>query len=102
MAKFDLYNALQENGFQVEDPENINCLVRKDFESEVEVLWYGKTKTTMAVEVWFNEDRTVCRAYYYLDQPERRFSPFKVKTHLTDKKAFNAIKQTIENKSYEF
>lgn len=98
--KFNLYQELQNHGFRA---ENDNCLVRDDFESEVEVAWYGKTKTTMAVEIWFNEDKTSCRAYYYLDQSQgRRFRPYKVKTHLSEKRAFNAIKQTVENKGYEF
>lgn len=99
--KFNLYEALQNNGFTV-DPYNDGdngYMVRDDFENEVEVAWYGKQKSTLEIGVQFNESRTVCTVYYYKDGFKRAF---KVKTHLTDKRAFNAIRETVKNNGFEF
>lgn len=96
--KFNLYEELQNNGFKVSN-ESDQALVRGDFSREIEVAWYGMQRSTMKVEVWFNPEKTVCRAYYYSDGCYRAF---KVKDHLADKRAFNAIKATVENNGYAF
>lgn len=96
--KFDLYQELVNAGFEAgSDPKQ---LVR-EFHMECEVCWYGKQDTAIVAEVWFNEDHTVCKAYYYYDRIARN-RQFKEKVHLSEKRAFNAIKQTVENKGFEF
>lgn len=96
--KFDLYQELVNEGFEVQ--ENDHCLV-KEFHMECEICWYGKQDTAIVAEIWFNEEHTVCKAYYYYDYICRS-RQFKEKTHLAEKRAFNAIKATIENKGFEF
>ena len=51
----------------------------------------------MDVEVVFNQEHTALSAYYW-DGGRR---PFKEKTHLNEKRAFNAIAQTIANKGFQ-
>lgn len=48
-------------------------------------------------EVVFNADHTTVTAYYW----DGGISPFKAKIHLNEKRAFNAIKQTIKNHEFE-
>ena len=101
MAKFNLIEALEANGFQ-RNPfgeEDMGLVLVKDYSKEVEVAWFGMQKSTISVEVYFNPEMTVCKAFYY-QQGSRR--AFKEKTHLADKRAFNAIKNTVEYKGFEF
>ena len=99
MAKrFDLYQELVNAGFEV--GINSQQLVR-EFHMECEVCWYGRQDSVIVAEVWFNEEHTVCKAYYYYDRIARN-RQFKEKTHLAEKRAFNAIKATIENKGFQF
>lgn len=98
MKKFDLYQELLNAGFKAQ--ENPNQLV-KEYHKEVEVCWYGKQDSVIVAEVWFNEERTTCKAYYYYDCI-RRSRQFKEKVHLNEKRAFNAIRATVENKGFEF
>ena len=97
--KFDLYQELANNGFDV-DPYNDgdDSYLVKCFEKEVEVCWYGKQKSTLEIGVQFNPERTTCRVYYYKDGFKRAF---KVKDHMADKRAFNAIKETAKNNGFE-
>lgn len=96
--KFDLYEALISAGFQAQ--ENERHLV-KEYHKEVEVVWYGMQDSAIVAEVWFNEDHTTCKAYYYYDRIAYS-RQFKEKVHLSDRRAYNAIKATVENKGFEF
>lgn len=96
--RFDLYQELVNAGFVV--GENPHQLVR-EYHREVEVCWYGKQDSVIVAEVWFNEDHSTCKAYYYYDSICRSCQ-FKEKVHLSEKRAFNAIKATVENKGFEF
>lgn len=96
MKKFDLYEALLENGFEeVEDSIGRKSL-HKHYEKEVEVCWYGKRLSTFDVAVHFNSDRSYLCVYYY-DSP----ALLKRKEHYNNKRAYNAIRDTLENKGYQ-
>lgn len=98
--KFDLYEELMNKGFHRESQIGATeRLIRDDFTRECEVLWYGVQRSTMMVEVVFNAEHTVCKAFYYQNGFRR---PFKEKVHMNDKRAFNAIKATVENNRYSF
>lgn len=99
MKKFDLYEELLANGFvAVKNVGSEYYHLEKHYEKEVEVCWYGKQEVHFDVEIYFNADHSCVRAYYY----NQSRTPFKVKSHLNDKRAFNAIKATVENNGYAF
>lgn len=95
---FNLAEELKKAGYT----ESINTWgskeLTKKYSDVVDVLWYGKQERQMTVTVVFNNDETSCRANYY----DGGKSPFKVKTHLNEKRALNAIRQTVENHEYIF
>ena len=90
MKKFDLVNALKENGFELKDSHEVMSVpyaVRKfsaddGREMYVEVLLY----------------QSCCRAVYM----DRYHRIFKAKDHLQDKRAFNAIVATVSNQEFAF
>ena len=97
--KFDLYEALKAEGFY-EIHDEWGDVLRKDYEDECEVLWYGIQKRNFIVRVRFSEDHGTVQVRYYHDPISAR--AFKVKTHLNEKRAYNAIKATVENNSFKF
>lgn len=95
--KFDLYEALKQAGFEeVKTQFGYDCL-KRSFKKVVEVLWYGQQETKLDVEVVFNQEHTALSAYYY----DGGYRPFKEKTHLNEKRAYNAIAQTVANKGFQ-
>jgi len=99
MKKFDLCEELATQGFVKTDAYMLGWEgVTKHYEKEAEVVWYGKRKSTFDVEVFFNPDRSVAKVFYY----NQSKTAFKVKTHMSDKRALNAIKATVENNGYAF
>lgn len=99
--KFDLVKALQEKGFIKTDYEGsayMGDLFVKDYEKTVEVAWYGMMTSQMKVTVRISPDKSICQVTYFNGNRK----PFKNKVHLCDKKAFNAIKATVENNGYTF
>lgn len=96
--KFDLYEALMEKGFY-EVHDEWGDVLRKDYQKEVEVVWYGKQTSYFIVRVRFSEDHSVAQVSYYNNSVPAR--AFKNKTHLNEKRAFNAIKATVENNGFE-
>ena len=97
--KFDLYEALKAEGFY-EVHDEWGDVLRKDYQKEVEVLWYGKQTDYFITRVRFNSDHSVVQASYYNNSVPA--NAFKNKTHLNEKRAFNAIKATVENNGFEF
>lgn len=96
MKKFDLYEELVARGFvKTEDPFGRERLTKR-YEKEVEVRWYGKHLSTFGVDVVFNADHTVAKVFYY----NQSKTAYKIKTHMSDKKAFNAICATLNNHGY--
>ena len=96
MAKFDTFEALKANGFNEEKGAFGSIILRKEYSKEVEVAWQGTWTSRLTVELQFNPEKSVIGAAYY----DGGRSPFKTKTHLNDKRAYNAIKQTVENKGF--
>lgn len=96
---FNLYEELKANGFY-EVRDEWGDVLRKDYEKEVDVLWYGKQKSYFIVRVRFNGDHSVAQASYYHNSVPA--NAFKNKTHLNEKRALNAIRQTVENNGFEF
>ena len=97
--KFDLFEELKANGFY-EVNDEWGTVLRKDYEKEIDVLWYGKMKSYFIVRARFNDDHSVVQVAYYDNSVPAR--AFKNKTHLNEKRAFNAIKQTVKNHDFEF
>lgn len=97
MKKFDLYKELENKGFAARKDEYGFDVLVKEFSKEVEIAWIGKEISVIRVEVRFNKEKTTATASYFSG-----YSRFKEKTHLNDKKAFNAIKATVEFKGFEF
>ena len=96
--KFDLYKELQNLGFYKVDDE-FGDVLRKDYQKIIDVAWVGKRTKHFVVRVKFNSDHTVATAYYY--QNSVPVSAFKVKTHLNEKRALNAIRDTLRNNEFE-
>ena len=100
MAKrFDVYEELKQKGFEETKGSFGQTILFKTYSKEVEVLWYGKQDYSIRVDVWFNPDHSVVKAFYYDDA--RGVRPYKEKTHLNEKRAYNAICQTVANKGFE-
>jgi len=94
--KFDLYQELTAQGF-AEQENPFGIMLVKSYEKEVEVAWHGKMKSTYRVEVLFNQDKTVATVSYF----KTSMRADKVKGHLNEKRAFNAIRDTIKNAGFE-
>lgn len=94
--KFDLYQELTEKGF-TEQESSFGAMLVKSYEKEVEVAWHGKMKSTYRVEALFNQDKTIATVSYF----KGSMKADKVKTHLNEKRAFNAIRETIKNAGFE-
>ena len=95
--KFDLYEALKNDGFEFEKVDAFGGeYLTKKFEREVEVVWYGKMLSTLEVVVRFSSDHNTITVNYFKGTAR----PFKTKTHLNDKRAYNAINATIENNMF--
>ena len=95
--KFDAYEELIRNGFEEGKNQFGYDVLRRTFKRATEVAWYGVAEFNMTVEAVFNKDHGAMTVYY--SDGGRR--PFKEKCHLNDKRAFNAISQTVANKGYE-
>lgn len=99
MKKFDLHEELLANGFVKTDAYMLGWEgITKHYEKEIEVVWYGKRKSIFDVEVFFHPDHSVVKVFYY----NQSKTAFKVRMHISDKRAFNAIKATVENNGYVF
>lgn len=93
MKKFDLYQELANKGFiPSEDQYGRHCMTLT-----LERKICGEHTTRMEILVAFNKEHTVATVYYSNGGHE----PFKVKTHLNEKRTLNAIIQTARNNMFE-
>lgn len=100
MTKFDIVKALEDAGYTVshEGTEYSECyIMSKEYSREIEACWYGKQIYTVKVEVMYHVMFNTVMVKYYDGGRE----PFKTKTHLADKRCFNAIKETLKCKDFE-
>lgn len=97
MKKFNLIETMKAHGFEYSD-NAFGCPVfTLELSRRTEVAWYGVQEFKMSAQVVFNPERTSCTVNYF--DGSRR--PFKSKTHLADKRAWNAICETFRNNGYE-
>lgn len=96
--EFNLYEELKAIGFEEsKDQFGFDCLIKK-YERETEVLWHGKQIVRFEISARFNPDHSVVTVFYYNGG---HHTPFKTKTHLNEKRALNAIRETAKNNSFE-
>ena len=98
--KFNLYEELKNKGYEVDtDDARLGYeVLTKMYHKTDDVLWYGKVNSKMSVSVMFNKDHTIAQVTY----ADEGFRVFKHKVHMADKRAYNAIADTVRNKGYEF
>ena len=99
--KFNAVEALiAQHGYTLKTIRNSSGIAQdiftKTYERISDVLWYGPMRFEMTVEVHLSADRETLRVYYF---DGRR--PIKAKTHLNDKHAYNAVRDTLAYHSYE-
>ena len=97
MKKFDLYEELKYLGFEEGKNQFGNDCMTKTYKKTVEVLWQGEYETSLKIEAQFNPEHSVVNVLYYEGRPY----PFKVKVHLNEKRALNAIRDTAKNHGFE-
>ena len=99
--KFNAVDALiNRHGYTLKTVRNSSGIAHdfltKTYERVSDVAWHGPMRSEMTVEVHLSADHESLRVYYY---DGRR--PIKVKTHLNDKHAYNAIRDSLAHHSYE-
>lgn len=95
--KFDLYSELLNKGFTAsEDQYGCHCLTL-NLEKKVETVWWGEQTRSLGIMAAFNPEHTVVTVYYANGGRE----DFKVKEHLNEKRALNAIIATAKNQGFE-
>ena len=98
MAKnFNLKDELLKEGFRIDVEQDVfgGSIISKVFTQEVEVVWYGKQERSLIVTVRFSQDEQNVRVTYSTGR-----TIFKTKDHLNEKRALNAIHQTIANQGF--
>ena len=98
MKNFDLYTELMNHGFELCKNRYGLEVLSKKYEREAGNPLQGTWTYVMWVDVQFNPMHTTCTAYYH---EGNHLNAFKAHTHLSDKRAFNAIRQTVANKGFE-
>lgn len=101
MAKFNVWEAMKENGFvPMVDPYGISDgdhMMKREFSRFDEVLWYGQQEFKMSIVVRFSQDYDTVSVDYY-DGFKR---PFKSKVYANNKRTWNAICETAHFKGFE-
>lgn len=88
--KYDVYKELIEAGFEKDIP-------MFDGYDELRRDWKDGNRI-LTIHIIFSPDHEVFKAMYF----DGSRKAFKVKAHLNQKRAFNAIRQTVENNWFEF
>lgn len=100
--KFNLKEALAAKGFSpIADPYGFSTygqIVEKVYEKQVEIAWYGKVNSSLKVTVRFTPDDQAITVSYSQGYHE----PFKVKSHLANRRALNAISDTLAHNGFTF
>ena len=98
--KFNLREALTAAGFvSVADPLGFAVnghLIEKTFEREVETAWNGIQKSEITVSIRFASDFDYLTVSYSLNGHK----PFKVKSHSANRRALNAISDTLAHNGF--
>ena len=96
--KYNIYEALQAEGFKESVSNWGTPMLTKEIEKMVTVAWYGEMKASLKIEIRFSADLEVLTVSY----SDGAKTPFKTKTHLNEKRAYNAIHKTAELKGFAF
>lgn len=99
--KFDAIAALtSQHGFELKSekygPDPARITLTKGYEKTEDVAWHGPMRFAMTVRVLVGRDGETLHVSYYAG--DRRI---KEKTHLNDKRAYNAIRETLANNGFE-
>lgn len=99
--KFNAVEALiNQHGYTLKDvrvgSEIVHEYLTKTYEKTEDVVWHGPTRFEMTVEVLLSRDRETLRVNYFAGSTH-----LKKKTHLNDKRAYNAIRDTLANHGYQ-
>ena len=104
MTKFNLVEALEEKGFKPMEQTTYNgafartvTVYAKKYTKAEHLVGYGDTECAFEVEVTVVDSNDGKTPYV-----RAAYSNGKVKEHMADKRAYNAIKATVENNGYEF
>ncbi len=105
MKKFELVEALKENGFSempIEGTVHRACvggvILQRTWSQEIEVAWYGKHTETYTVRVFVNQPRGVCEVTYM-----KNGITYKARWYDTiGKRTYNAVVETARCAGYEF
>lgn len=97
MKKFNLIETLKAHGFEHTNSLFGYHVFTLELTRQAEVAWYGMQEFRLKVRVLFDPDMASCQVSYY----DSGKNPFKVKTHMADKRCWNAIRTTVENKNFE-
>lgn len=100
MKNFDLYAELQALGFKpVKDQFGHDAMTKGWVRREPCFGTLGGVYDhRLNIDVIFNPDHSVAQVQYF----DGGRHPFKVKTHLNEKRALNAIRETAKNNGFEF
>ena len=99
--KFNAVDALiNQHGYTLKTVRNSSGIAHdvltKTYERVSDVLWYGPMRSEMTVKIRISSDCESLRVCYYAG-----YKFFKVKSHLNDKRAYNAIRDTLANHGFE-
>ena len=99
--KFNAVEALiHQHGYTLKTvrsgSEIVHDFLTKTYERVSDVLWHGPMRSEMTVEVHLSADHETLRVYYYDGRRQ-----IKSKVHMNDKRAYNAIRNTLAHYSYE-
>lgn len=98
--KFNLYEELKANGFHDSANPFGHMIIRKFIEDQQMISITGESYTyrrDMEVRAIFTDDYSAVRVVY---KDGKHIC--KAKTHLNDRRAYNAIRQTVQNNGFEF
>lgn len=85
--KYDLYAVLEQAGYTKQEHILFDILEKK----------YQGLYNTIKVRAYFSQDHRTVTFHYFNGGCKRAF---KVKTHLNEKRAYNALRDTIKNSTY--
>lgn len=100
-TKFNLYEKLKADGFHDSYNSFGHMIIRQFIEEQHGVSFSGEPftyKRMIEVRAIFSDDYSVVKVLYRYEGKRT----FKEKTHLSDRRAYNAIKQTVSNNGYEY
>lgn len=102
MAKFDIIAAVEDHGFKpcreyVCESGFRYVMYTKQYKKEERVVWHGLCEIVFVADLTFGFNKSG-----ELLDVTAQFSNGKVKSYEPNKRAFNAIRDTVQYNGYEF